>query len=75
MAAPLVMVVGLPSRRCGMCDDFIDDGGDDFWDGLEWQDWMIIGPMSEEIARQKREQRRLEREISQDDEFDSDEEF
>ena len=28
---------------------------DDFWDGPDWQDWMIIGPMSEEIAEERRE--------------------
>jgi len=28
---------------------------DDFWDAPDWQDWMIIGPMSEEIAEEKRE--------------------
>ena len=28
---------------------------------LQWQDWMVIGPLSEEIAREKREQERLRR--------------
>ena len=32
------------------------------WDGLQWQDWMIIGPLSEEIAREKREKERIIRE-------------
>ncbi len=27
----------------------------DHFDGLDWQDWMIIGPMSEEIAEERRE--------------------
>ena len=27
----------------------MDDCFDDY-DGLEWQDWMIIGPLSEDIA-------------------------
>lgn len=27
----------------------------DHFDGLDWQDWMILGPMSEEIAEEKRE--------------------
>lgn len=49
-----------------MCDDFIDDGGDDFWDGPDWQDWMIIGPMSEKIAEEEREQERIEREYNDD---------
>lgn len=32
-------------------DDFFDDG-------LGWEDWMIIGPLSEDIAEEKREQER-----------------
>lgn len=56
----------------GMDDDSGDDwdhepdideepaeSDEDTWDGPEWQDWMIIGPMSEEIAREKREKRRI----------------
>ncbi|BBO79713.1 hypothetical protein DSCO28_02790 [Desulfosarcina ovata subsp. sediminis] len=56
----------------GMDDGFDDDWDDepifedepaesdeDSWDGPEWQDWMIIGPMSEEIAKEKREQDRI----------------
>ena len=46
-------------------DDFDDDGsGNDNSNEIEaddehsifpeWQDWMIIGPLSEEIARNKR---------------------
>ena len=38
-------------------DDFFDD-----YDGLEWQDWMIIGPLSEDIAREKRDIERIRRE-------------
>ena len=38
-------------------DDFFDD-----CDGLEWQDWMIIGPLSEDIAREKRDIERMRRE-------------
>lgn len=52
-----------------MCDDGIDDGG------LGWEDWMIIGPLSEELAREKREQERLEREMNQDDVYDPGEDF
>lgn len=33
-------------------DDFFDD------DGLDWEDWMIIGPLSEDIAKEKRERER-----------------
>lgn len=36
---------------------------------------QIIGPMSEEIAREKREQEKLERELYKDDDFDPDEDF
>ena len=39
-----------------MCD-FDSD-----FDGLDWEDWMIIGPLSEEIAREKREKDRIIRE-------------
>lgn len=44
-----------------MCDDFMDDCG------LDWHDWMIIGPMAEAIAEEERERRRIEREIFEDD--------
>lgn len=32
------------------------------WDDLEWLGWMIIGPLSEEIAKEKREKGRIRRE-------------
>ncbi|MCB2148206.1 MAG: hypothetical protein KQI81_17145 [Deltaproteobacteria bacterium] len=38
-------------------DDCFDDS-----DGIDWQDWMIMGPLSEDIAREKREQDRIRRE-------------
>ena len=47
----------------------MDDYHDDFWDGPEWQDWMIIGPLAEELADENREKRRIEREF-EDDDFD-----
>jgi hypothetical protein len=54
-----------------MCDDFIDDGGnDDFWDGPDWQDWMWIGPISESISRERREQERIQREFEEDEDDD-----
>jgi len=46
---------------------------DFFDDGFDWQDWMIIGPMSEDIAEEKREQERIERDMFGDDEDVSDE--
>ena len=51
-------------RRLQM-DDCFDD-----YDGLEWQDWMIIGPLSEDIARERRDIERTNREWDdQDDEY------
>jgi len=54
-----------------MCDDFMDDFGDPCedggYDGLEWQDWMIIGPLSEELAKERRERDRIERDMFGDD--------
>jgi hypothetical protein len=45
-------------------DDFFDDcdGG-----GLDWDDWMIIGPLSEDIAREKRDIERTRREWDEDE--------
>lgn len=48
-----------------MCDDGIEG-----FDGLDWEDWMMIGPMSEEIAREKKEQERLEQELSKEDDIE-----
>ena len=39
----------------------MDDCFDDF-DGPDWEDWMIIGPLSEDIAREKRDIERMRRE-------------
>jgi hypothetical protein len=48
-------------------DDFDDDEADGdtttetddgLWNGPDWQDWMIIGPLSEDIAKEKRKQER-----------------
>jgi hypothetical protein len=36
-----------------MSDDLINGGGDGFGDGPDWQDWMIIGPLSEDIANEE----------------------
>jgi hypothetical protein len=40
----------------------------DFLDGFEIEDWIIIGPLSEELADEKKERRRLEEDLDQDDE-------
>ena len=46
---------------------------DFFDDGLDWEDWMIIGPLSEDIAEEKRERERIKRDMFGDDEDVSDE--
>ena len=46
---------------------------DFFDDGFDWDDWMIIGPLSEDIAKEKRERERIERDMFRDDEDVSDE--
>ena len=38
--------------------------------GLEWQDWMIIGPLSEDIAEEKKEKDRIYKDTFGDDIFD-----
>lgn len=43
-----------------MCDDF---------DGIDWEDWMIIGPLSEDIARDRREKDDLERDHDKSDDY------
>lgn len=54
-----------------MCDDFMDDADDpcedDGYGGLEWQDWMVLGPLSEQIAEEKQEKERIERDMFGDD--------
>jgi len=41
-----------------MCGDF---------DGIDWEDWMIIGPISEDIAREKIEKDRLGKDNDESD--------
>jgi len=40
---------------------------DDFLDGPDWEDWMIIGPLSEDIVREKRDIERTRREWNNED--------
>ena len=47
-------------------DDFFDDG-------LDWEDWMIIGPMSEEMADEERKRNQIEKEIKEDTDDDNSE--
>jgi hypothetical protein len=51
-------------------DHLSDGSGSGFWDGPGWQDWAIIGPMSEDIAREKREIDRIKREYDDRDDMD-----
>ena len=46
---------------------------DNFGDhnGLDWQDWMIFGPLSEDIVQEEQEQNRIIKEF-EDDEDDWD---
>ena len=39
---------------------------DDF-NGMDWQDWMIIGPLTEQIAEEMREQDRIQKENDNSD--------
>jgi hypothetical protein len=55
----------------GTDGDHLSDGsGGGFWDGPGWQDWMIIGPMSENIANEQREQDRLQKEWEEENDKD-----
>jgi hypothetical protein len=62
-------------------DDFEEDGlggdetdsdglraesEDEAWNGPSWQDWIIIGPLAESLAREKRERERNERKMFRD---------
>jgi len=52
----------------GLGDDETDSDGimaeseDEAWDGPSWQDWMIIGPLAESLAREKGERERIRKE-------------
>ena len=57
----------------GLGEDETDGDGimaelaDEAWDGPSWQDWMIIGPLAESLAREKRERERIRRENRSED--------
>ncbi len=36
---------------------------DDFGDGIDAEDWSIIGPLSQDLAEERKEQERLLREL------------
>jgi hypothetical protein len=45
------------------------------FDGIDWEDFMVIGPLSEDIANEKRERDRTYRDMFEDDDgvmFDKD---
>jgi hypothetical protein len=46
-------------------EDFFDDG-------FDWEDWMLIGPLSEDIAEEEREKERIRKQhnTSGDDYWD-----
>jgi hypothetical protein len=46
-------------------DDFFDD-----YAGIDCKDWMIIGPLCEDIAREKRDIERARRERDDDQDLD-----
>jgi len=39
---------------------------DDYFDGLDWNDWIIVGPLAEDIAKDQKRQEDLEKEIWDD---------
>lgn len=52
-----------------MSNDFFDD-----FNGLDWQDWMIIGPISEDIANEELEIEKARRDtLGENDTFTDDE--
>ena len=51
-------------------DGIMAESADEAWDGPSWQDWLIIGPLAESLAREKREKERIRRENEADDSWD-----
>ncbi len=41
----------------------------DWFDDFDIEDWMIWGPLSEELADEERERRRIEKDLDQEDYF------
>jgi hypothetical protein len=54
-------------------DDTPDEAESDEHYRPDWENWMIIGPLSEDLAREKRERERIRREAdnSGDDYWDN----
>jgi len=40
---------------------------DFFDDRFDWQDWMIIGPLSEDMADEEKKRNQIEKEINEDE--------
>ena len=53
-----------------MYDDYIDDCDDDFWDGMDWNELALLFGMSEDVAREKREKERIEKDMFGDEYLD-----
>lgn len=51
-------------------DDFFDDFDDECSDGIGWEEIALLGAMAEQIAEEKKEQERIEREMFEDDDLD-----
>ena len=49
------------------CDSLRAESADEAWNGPSWQDWMIIGPLAESLAHEKREKERIRRENRNED--------
>ena len=51
--------------ECGFGDDGANGDGlraeseDGAWSGPSWQDWLVIGPLAESLARDERERERI----------------
>jgi hypothetical protein len=55
-------------------DDYTDsETNDDPWSVLRWQNWMIIGPLSEDIAEEEKEREQIRRDMFGDDYLEPDE--
>gem|GEM_PF-2891430 len=46
------------------------DFDDDCYDGLDWVDWMIIGPLGEQLGEEERRRREIEKDLfGEDDDY------
>jgi len=56
----------IPALRA-FCFQEVKKMEDFFNDGFDWEDWMIIGPMSEDMADEERKRKQIEKEINEDE--------